>query len=446
MTQGGKSSPVVTSWPDALIEPLRGFQGEFQVFVAFSGGLDSTVLLHAAAACLPPSANLTAVHVNHQLQANAGEAEALCRRQCEALGVRFISRSVSVVPPDHGVGGLEEAARKARYQVFEQVLAGGGVLLMAHHRDDQAETILFRLLRGSGVAGLAGMPGRRRLGQGWLARPFLHVERSRLRASGEAAGLQWTDDPSNTDQRFDRNFLRHAIVPALKRRWPSLLARLDATASACQEAVELSESLARLQFAAVGTEAGNLMVAQLASLSRCEQKNLLRWWIAQAGYRVPELKNWHAVLGNLIDAGIDREPELSGDGYTVRRFRGQLYLVADQAELPAAVEQLKPGETVRWGDLQITLRRIDAKSKQIPKIRVGTRRGGERFRPAPGAPSRSLKNWLQEQGIPPWQRARLPLFHEQDELVGIGGLWLSPRFFGAAPESGWQIVVERDCD
>ncbi|MDC0663887.1 tRNA lysidine(34) synthetase TilS [Marinobacter sp. SS21] len=421
-------------------------QAESPVFIALSGGLDSTVLLHVAAHCLPPSAQLTAVHVNHQLQVNASETEALCRRQCEALGVGFVSRPVSVAHGKAGAGGLEEAARDARYRVFEQLLAGGGVLLMAHHRDDQAETVLFRLLRGSGVAGLAGMPARRPLGRGWLVRPFLQIDRAQLRVWGEAAGIRWSDDPSNTDQRFDRNFLRHAILPTLKRRWPTLLARLDASATACREAAELSESLARLHFASVGTKEGGLVVDKLASLSRSEQKNLLRWWIARAGYRVPELKDWSAVVADFMAAGRDRAPELRGDGFVVRRFRGRLHLVADRAEMPAAVDCLKPGESVRWDALRITLHRVDAGCKQIPKIRVGLRQGGERFRPTSGGPSKSLKTWLQEQAIPPWQRARLPLFYERDELVGIGCLWLSPRFCGAVPESGWQIVVERDCD
>ncbi len=446
MTRGGNVRSADFSWPDVLTAPVLACQAETPVFVALSGGLDSIVLLHVVAHSLPPSAQLTAVHVNHQLQANANETEALCRQQCQALGVDFLSRSVSVARANGSVGGLEEAARKARYQVFEQVLAGGGVLLMAHHRDDQAETVLFRLLRGSGVAGLAGMPASRPLGQGRLVRPFLQVDRAQLRAWGEAAGLHWSDDPSNADQRFDRNFLRHAILPALKRRWPSLLARLDASAAACREAAELSESLARLHFAAVGTEAGTLRLDALAALSRSEQKNLLRWWIAQAGYPVPELKDWSAVLADLVGAGRDREPELRGDGFAVRRFRGQLYLVADRAEMPTAVDCLTPGEPVRWEALRITLHQIDARCKQIPKIRVGLRQGGERFRPMAGGPSRSLKTWLQEQAIPPWQRARLPLFFERDELVGIGCLWLSPRFCGDLPESGWRIVVERDCD
>ncbi|MDX1757662.1 MAG: tRNA lysidine(34) synthetase TilS [Marinobacter sp.] len=446
MSPGGNSRPPDTAWPEALTEPVRAFRGESRIFLAFSGGLDSTILLQVAASCLPPSAHLTAVHVNHQLQPNSMETEASCRRQCEALGVDFLCRRVVVDQPEQGVGGLEEAARQARYQVFEQVLADGGVLLMAHHRDDQAETVLFRFLRGSGVAGLAGMPARRRLGRGWLARPFLHVERAQLQAWAEAAGLRWTEDPSNTDQRFDRNFLRHGIVPRLKARWPSLLARLDATATACREAAELSQSLAQLRFAQVGSDQGTLVLAELSRLSLTEQKNLLRWWIARAGYRLPELKDWGLVLAELIQAAPDREPELRGDGFTVRRFRGHLYLVADQAEMPMSIDQLTAGQSVRWDRLRISLNQVDAGCTQIPRIQVCARGGGERFRPVPGGPSRSLKNWLQEQAVPPWQRARLPLFYERSELVGIGGLWLSPRFSGAAPESGWRIVVERDCD
>lgn len=450
MTRGGEHRPGDLPWPDALTRPVQALQAEASLLVALSGGLDSTVLLHTVVHCLSGSSvRLRAVHINHQLQSNARETEDFCRQLCQRLGVELVVERVSVSASAGPAAGLETAARKARYDVFERLLAEGGTLLMAHHQDDQAETVLFRMVRGTGLAGLAGIPARRRLGGGWLVRPFLGVSREQLHDWGRELELVWQDDPSNDDQRFDRNFLRKSIVPLLKQRWPNLLTRIDRSSLACREGAELAQALAQLRLQSLSGSQGELSVEGVRALSLTEQKNLLRWWITQSGFTVPERRDWAVVLAELLEAGGDREPELAGDGFAVRRFQSALYLV-DECNTPGTdTRVLAPDQPLQWGGYRIILVRAQPAAEagtQIPRIQVVGRQGGERIRPHPGGPSKPLKKWLQEQAVPPWERARLPLLFLDGELIGAGRIWLSSRFQGAAPESGWRIVVEREFD
>ncbi len=449
MTPGGKPAPSFT-WPDRLCDPVRSLPDHQRLWVAFSGGLDSTVLLHLVHHCHHRTAPVRAIHINHQLQPNADQTERFCRRECQALDIPLTVERVTVPVPAEGVGGIEEAARHARYQVFEALLAPGDLLLMAHHADDQVETVLFRLLRGSGVRGLGGMPRQRRLGRGRLVRPLLMLDRAELDAWARSVGLSWVDDPSNQDPRFDRNYLRQAVTPELRKRWPGLNRRVLQSASACADSAQLSERLAELQWRDCGDDQGRLRVVSLAALSVPEQKNLVAWWIGRAGYPLPARRDWAQVLGELLTAGEDRQPELAGDGFCVRRYRGYLYLVPD-GEIPEPM-CLTPvsGQDIRWGSWCLTWCAAASEKNAPPAIRISTRQGGERFRPCPGGSSRPVKKWLQEQGVPPWERARIPLVFaasdRAESLIAIGDLWCSEQYSGSAPAAGWRLVVRRDCD
>ncbi|MBZ2169867.1 tRNA lysidine(34) synthetase TilS [Marinobacter sp. F4216] len=451
MTAGDKPDAGF-AWPDALCAAVRSLPSHSRLWVAVSGGLDSILLLHLTAACHDGKVPLAAIHVNHQLQKNAGEAEALCVDACRRLDISLEVRRVSVEgrPGLPATAGIEEAARNARYTQFEQILRPGDLLLMAHHADDQAETVLFRLLRGSGVAGLAGMPVHRRVGHGHLFRPLLPFARADLERYAREAGLRWIDDPSNNDQVFDRNFLRHSVLSEMKSRWPELLGRVRRSADACHESDVLNQILAERQWAECSDGESCLKVERFAALSLPEQKNLLRWWILQRDLPLPSVVGWEQAIHDLILAGEDRMPFFQGDGFSLRRFQSKLYLLPDAPPSPSEPLPLNPGEQLRWGIWTLRLEPTSNPTQPVPPIRVSTRQGGERVRPYPEGRSKSLKNWFQEQGVPPWERPCLPLifvgFGDSEQLIAIGDFWCSDQYSGCAPAAGWRLVVGRDCD
>ena len=447
MKAGGNPAPHV-DWPKDLLGPISTLPEHSRLWVAFSGGLDSALLLHVVASC---HCDVTAIHINHQLQTNHQQTEQFCRDVCDRLGVPIVVELVDVEVSDTGAGGLEEAARNARYRVFERRLSDGDLILMAHHGDDQAETVLFRLLRGSGVSGLAGMPASRALGRGSLYRPWLAVGRDRLQEVADSSGLRWVEDPSNISQVYDRNFLRHAVIPDLKKRWPGLLKRMGHSAGACRESAELNQRLAELHWQYC-SDNGRLALAKLRELSALEQRNLVRWWLQRQRFEVPASASLDQGLADLLSAAEDRAPEIRGAGFSLRRYRGYLYLVPDVV-VPEGPINLYPNKLAVWGGWELSLMSnspAGTAKNPPPPIRVSTRQGGERVRMRPEGPSRALKTWLQEQGVPPWERALLPLVYRQrsegDELIAVGDLWCSDQYSGSAPASGWRLIVARDFD
>ncbi|WP_372964093.1 tRNA lysidine(34) synthetase TilS [Marinobacter sp.] len=444
--KAGGNTVRESGWPSDLLRPVSTLPVFSRLWVAFSGGLDSALLLHVAASC---HSEITALHVNHQLQPNHEQTEQFCRDVCAKLGVPIVVERVEVTVAENGVGGLEEAARSARYQVFKKQVGENELLLMAHHADDQAETVLFRLLRGSGVNGLSGMPRSRSLGRGQLYRPWLEVGRERLEEVAGASSLMWVEDPSNASQVFDRNYLRHAVLPGLKARWPGLLRRIAHSAQSCRDSEILNQRLAELQWQAC-SDSNRLKLESFRKLSPLERRNLVRWWIHQQGWVLPALSDWDQALSDMLYAGKDRAPEIRGDGFSLRRYREHLYLVPDTG-VPDQSVDLVPGQVVTWGSWRLKLEarsQVATSKSPPPPIRVSTRQGGERVRFNASGHSRALKTWLQEQGVPPWERALLPLVYRQwpgiTELIAIGDLWCSEQYSGSAPATGWRLIVERN--
>ncbi|WP_166252492.1 tRNA lysidine(34) synthetase TilS [Marinobacter salicampi] len=445
MTQGGNARPGNERWPQALVSAFSDLPPAYRLWVAFSGGLDSTLLLHLAHDLFSgrnEGPSVHAIHINHQLQTNAAATERHCREICDQLDVPLVIEPVDLALAESRAG-LEAAARNARYRVFETLLQRRDVLLMAHHSDDQAETVLFRLIRGSGLAGLGGMPKTRVLGLGQLHRPLLEFGRAELECWAVQAGIDWVDDPSNSDRTFDRNFLRHEVMPVLKARWPNLLVRFAASARYCREQASLADRLAEIQLEQCAHPRGGLDLSRFSRLSMAERKNLLRWWVGSQGFPVPSMRHWNNAVMQLIEARPDGAPRIQGAGYSIDRFQSRLVLVPDPSQLPDSGRTLTPSQPVPWGELTVRLE-PEPDPGPPPRLQVDQRQGGERIRERPGGRSRPLKKWLQEKGVAPWQRACLGLVWEGGELVAVGNLWVSERYAGPAPASGWRIVWERD--
>ncbi|MGG5239782.1 tRNA lysidine(34) synthetase TilS [Pseudomonas lurida] len=430
--------------PANLLKKLAPWRNAPAWHIAFSGGLDSTVLLHLLASLantetLPP---LSAVHVHHGLQAAADAWPAHCQSICDNLGVPLSVKRVQVQPG----ASLERAAREARYRAFAEVTGAGEVVLTGQHRDDQAETLLFRLLRGAGVRGLAAMPAQRPLAGGYLVRPLLDVSREALEVYAHEHQLKWIEDPSNADSRFSRNYLRHRVLPALTERWPQAVTGLARTAEHLGEAQGLLDELALLDLQAASKASAfpwlglpSLALAPLCELSDARQRNALRHWLAPLT-RLPDSDHW-AGWHSLRDAKGDAQPLWRlADGELHRCGQRIWWLPSTRSEFSDA--------TVSWPDPQNPLElpgngqlTLTGEAPEGP-LKVRYRQGGEILE-VPGRGRRDLKRLLNESGLPGFVRGRLPLLYQGEQLLGVpslAGLW-------PAPSDDWQLHwMPQTCD
>ena len=410
--------------------------------VALSGGLDSTVLAHALAATRERHGRaLLAIHVDHRLHPESGRWSGYCRDLAGRLGIEFVAETVSV---DTGSGsGLEAAAREARYAALARHVRVTDWLLSAHHRNDQAETLLLNLMRGSGPAGLAGIGGLNPLGAGWLARPLIDVPREDLEAYAAAERLRWLDDPSNEDLRFDRNYLRHEVLPAMERRWPGVIERIARSADLAGEAASMLDDLAAIDLQGAGNRATRIEVAGVLSLPAARQRNLLRYAIRHAGLPLPGAARLATVIDSVLHAREDAQPLVAWHGAELRRYRGRLYLLPplDPAAGPQAAQPLA-GAPVDLGPGMGALRLGPGSPRGLSDATVGrglsvrTRAGGEEIKPAGQKHTRKLKKLLQDAGVVPWMRDRLPLVYAGERLVAVADLWVAAD---AASEPGTAV-------
>lgn len=419
-----------------LLESLAPWRNAPAWHIALSGGLDSTVLLHllvslAQREVLPP---LSAIHIHHGLQAAADAWPAHCRQLCAGLSVPLQVEYVQVAPG----ASLERAARDARYAAFAARLGVGEVLLVAQHRDDQAETLLFRLLRGAGVQGLAAMPVSRELGAGRLVRPLLSCSRAELQAYAVEQKLSWVDDPSNTDERFSRNYLRRQVLPPLLARWPQALASLSRTAAHLSEAGQLLDELAQQDVAAaeVSDEFAWLPLPRLAlptlrSLSEPRQRNALRYWLRPLT-AMPDSEHW-AGWQALRDAAVDAAPVWRLAAGELRRSDERLWwLVGDWLRAPEQLDRALQGSqcAVLPGNGRVRIEgRLPAGNWQL-----GYRRAGEQIL-LPGRGHRDLKRLFNELRVPVFVRERLPLIRLDGQVVAVANL---PGLDGAL-DGSWQL-------
>lgn len=305
-----------------------------RVIVALSGGVDSTVLLHLCARLSQQHAfSLSAIHINHQLQPASLDWERRCIELCEQWQIPVVAEKVIVAKSGHGI---ESDARAARYQVFENHLQQGDILLQGHHADDQAETVIMRLVRGSGVHGMAAIPAQRKVGQGRVVRPLLTASRQQIVDYAQHNELSWIDDPSNRDIAIERNLIRHEIMPSLESRRSGVKQALVRSAEQFAESAELLDQLAQMDLSVSQLDSRQLSCEQLSRLERGRCRNLLRYWITRNGFLPPGSK----LIDQIIDEGIfsqsEAHPLIGWFGAEVRRYRGTLYLME---RIPAEVER-----------------------------------------------------------------------------------------------------------
>lgn len=411
--------------------------------LAFSGGLDSSVLLQLltqARSLL--AAPLAAIHVDHALHPDSGAWAGHCATTCAALGVPLaLSRVQAAAQPGES---REAAAREARYAAMAAALGPGEVLLTAQHLDDQVETFLLQLLRGAGVEGLSGMPAARPWEGGWQARPLLGCRRSALAEWAERQGLSWVEDPSNSDESLDRNYLRHRVLPLIEARWPGGAGAIARSAGHCAEAAGLVAAIARQDLAAAAAGAGEqLDLAVLSGLPPDRAANLLRHWLRERGAPALPTRRLREALKQLRYARADAAPCVRWGGFALRRYRDRVWLVEGE---PGPLRSFRwDGKTRTLGHGQGTLARrmasggIDPAQWPAGAVEVRARWPGLRCRPAGRVGHRDFKHLAQDCGIPPWLRDRVPVVLIDGRPAAIAGCCVCEPFAVAPGQSGWWV-------
>ena len=407
--------------------------------VAYSGGPDSTALLHALAQLPEAHARgLRALHVDHGLHPDSRQWSEHCRQLAKEWRVPCLVLRVEV---DHAKGyGLEAAARDARYRAFAMSLASDEYLLLGHHRDDQAETVLLKLLRGAGPEGLGGMREARALGQGTLWRPLLDVPRQLLRHYIDAFELPCIDDPSNANSRLSRNFLRHEILPRLSQHWPQAVESIVHSAKLSRSATEaLERDWRTLQADILDTATGSLDAARWLALAPALRHPLLDDWLHARGLSAPTTAQREQIERQCL-ARDGQLPCIRWAGAELHIWKGRLWGLPPQRRVDPLWRASWQGEPLALPDGGSLL--LEAPARLQQPLTVGLRQGGEHIRPVGDAHTRELRDLFQQSSMPPWRRAACPLLYAGEELVGVGDRWLTERgvvlFDAAGARPRWQ--------
>ena len=445
---------MLTRFLERLDALLAAHPATRRLVVGYSGGVDSHVLLHSLATHRDrwPERRLAALYVDHGLQTASAAWGEHCGEVCRALAIPFrvLRANARPAPGD----SPEAAARRARYAAFAAELGPDAALLTAHHCDDQAETLLLQLLRGAGPHGLAAMPAAARLGQGWLLRPLLDLDRADLLAYACEHGLRWIEDASNADAGFDRNYLRHHVLPLLRERWPAVNRTLARSARWCAETADWLDQEAAADLARVVTHRPDgLHLPAVRELSEIRQRHLLRYWLRQRGLPVPDRRQLGHVLHDGLTARRDRQPCIHWPGGEVRRYRNTLYAMPPLAPHDAQQSFIwRPGAnsypplilpgigTLAWREIVGVGLRPSALAEAALTVRF--RQGGEHFRPVGRRHGQELKKLWQEAGVPPWERERSPLVYQGETLLAVVGLGVAADQAAASGEPGWEPVLQ----
>lgn len=406
-----------------------------RIYLGYSGGVDSHVLLHLCQGMPSVRDRLIAVHVHHGLQDVADAWPEHCKKIAGQYGIDFRELRVNARPK--GSESPEEAARNARYEALQSLLDTDDVLLVAQHREDQLETVLLQLFRGAGLPGLSAMPEVMAMGKGLLLRPLLQVSKQQIDDYARLHRLNWVEDPSNRSDEFDRNYLRNQVLPLLKQRWPALDKTVSRSAGHCAEAQAfIGQAAENLLDRVLNPDDKTLAISELQLLDRYRQQLVIRQWFASFGLKMPSRAFVGRVLDEMAETPGSGDPILYNQGHSIRRYRGRLFCLprSEPEPEPGDISWPQGGETLALpGGRQLqcvsATDGIDAGLWQTSEITVRFRRGGEKIS-LPGRKGRhTLKNLYQEAGIPPWERPLIPLVYLDGCLAAVAGLWVSAGFY-----------------
>lgn len=415
------------------------------IVVALSGGIDSVVLLDAVKRLSSSNVKISAVHVHHGLSDAADEWLAFCQKLCQQYQITFYAEKVRLTDMDKGI---EAAAREARYQALAKYVEPNTLLLTAQHQDDQCETLLLALKRGSGVRGLAGMPPELPFRQGLLLRPLLNVTRSAIEGYAKLHSLSWVEDASNRDDKFDRNFLRLEVLPKLNQRWQGFSGNVARTANLCQQANQLLDEIASQDLAQVSQQKDKLCLNNLREMSTPRINNVLRMWLRQFQLEMPSQQVMEQIVAQMLQGKIDSDPLIVLGRFSLRRYQQSLYLVSDEKEMSKSHFSWSMSKPLALGDrlgsLVISPGIAHQSLRKPLQDELVTVRfvipGSIKSWPLGRDKRRSVKKLMQEYQVPTWQRKMIPFIFYGENLVAAVGLWVDKEYL--ASEGQEAINVE----
>lgn len=412
-------------------------------WLAYSGGVDSRVLLHLLS---QTNLDVRAVYVDHGLQPESEQWAEHCAQNCQQLNIPF--QTISVDASNQSGKGPEASARHARYAALAELIEDHHCLLTAQHQDDQTETFLLQLFRGAGAAGLAAMPFSNEFSNGLHMRPLLGFSQQDILDYARQQKLSWVEDPSNKDDRYDRNYLRNQIIPMLKQRWPAIDQTISVVARQQAENKHLLEYYAADELERIHVDQDGLPVEALLDFDEPHLRNILRYWIKQKNAPVPPRNVLQQIIQQMLMSAGDARSKVSWSGYDMYRHKGELYIV------PAIDHD--DSQTFDWDgktelvieSLSATLVMKESVGKGLTKeiigkgMRVCFRQGGEHIKPAGRKETHSLKKLFQDAEIPAWQRSRIPLVYLHNDLVAVVGYWTADQYKAGKDETGVEPVLK----
>ena len=438
-------------FPAEKILSLCNQSGDIRrLWIAYSGGVDSHVLLHrihALQSVLPDIAG--AIHIHHGLSRHADDWQIHCRNICIDLDIHFILVKVISEKGE----GPEDKARRARYKAFMEIMREGDAILTAQHEDDQAETLLLQAIRGGGPRGIAAMPAISSLGRGYLIRPLLETGRQKIREYAEQHALQWIEDESNQDVRFDRNFLRNEVMPLIRQRWPASSRTLARTASHTAALVDLSDEFLEKELRdSKGGRADTLSISVLLGQPVSRASLLIRAHCQKQQITSPSAVHIMELLEKQLYADPERQIHIGWSGGEFRRYHDDLYIIRPITKIRKKNWQYdwNGSGSCEIPELSGVLRLVKTGSKGLRPdlvsrgILVRPRHGGEECRQQGDQYIRKLKAIYQYHEVPPWERERMPLLFIEGKLVAIGDIAICGDAGVDEAETGFSVIWQRN--
>ena len=420
-----------------------------KICVSLSGGVDSIVLLYALNQCLDKGCLIRAIHINHNLAKDSQVWADFCKRTCDRIQIQIDIHSIKVKNTEGF--GIEAAARKARYQKLQRSIQEGEWLMTAHHQEDQLETILLRMARGTGIEGLQGIQKQFNFGKGKILRPLLDVSKSEVLGYARKNNLDWVEDASNQETYFDRNFLRMNVIPKLKERWPAFSSSVSRLSNISNQTSTLLKELAQQDLGS-NYPIKNLDIDILKNKSNGRVVNIIRFLILKNEMTVPSMKVLNSGVNILLNPK-SVNPTMVWNNYCIKRYVDKLYFLK--------LSELQPNQSnklMHWSIDEPLILDEDGSSlaaimaigqglslkKCNKNLDVQFRKGGESIRPVGHKITKKLKKLFQEDHILPWTRDKIPLLYKKNELIGVGDLWFNQNYIASEEEDGFLVNWSRN--